>query len=196
MNSIQYTYLLLDRDKTRAQFVKDIISVHTNIDVDLALDADNFDDIHYIYNLLDQYNISIDKKRDPRKLQQSHKKRILTAKLAVYGSYLKVLEKYKDCDFLVILQDDAFFVKSFFNDIEYLISQKYIPNQGSCRLGQYLSGAMFSKNFIDLLIDNLKKTKIVLPFDHYLAGVDGYNKLMKPFYKEIVYTKNFKSNIE
>ena len=99
-------------------------------------------------------------------------------------------------DYLVVLQDDTYFENDFFESIDNIIKSGYIDeNINSARLGQYLSGAIFKKNFYKTFINQLKKYGIVRPLDHCLVGLSPCEQIMKDFLERIVFVQKYKSNI-
>jgi hypothetical protein len=193
---IKYTYLLLESDTIRHSFVHDMVRQHPIIDIYPAINARNPKDLAYVYQILKDNNISIAPNRDPSSYSNSVDKKTLESKMTIYVAYMKLLEKYMTYDYVVVLQDDAYFLKNTFEkDIEQLISSGYINKIPSARLGQYMSGTIYSQYFLSKYLLELKKTGIVKPLDHYLAGLDSSTQFMRPFKKKMVEVKNFRSNI-
>lgn len=194
--SITYTYISLQRDELRSKFVNSIVDQYPQIKINKAVDPQEKNDLVNFLRYLDKEDIHIDKKRDPRNYKDPHCIKFFSAKISIFASYLNVLKKYKDSDYLVVIQDDAYFNKSFFDDINNLINSNYMTDQApSARLGQFLSGAIFKKNFYDLLIEKLKKTGIARPLDHTLSGLPPCEKIMQNCKQKIVWVNNFKSNV-
>lgn len=194
--NITYTYISLKRDEVRSKFVNSVVNQYPEIKINEAVDFQKKDNLNDFFKYLDIENIHIEKKRDPRNYKDSHSINFFSAKISIFASYLNVLRKYKDSDYLVVIQDDAYFSKSFFNDINDLINSNYMTEQiPSARLGQYLSGSIFKKNFYDLLIQQLKKTGIVRPLDHTLIGLSPCKKIMQNCKKNIIHVNKFNSNV-
>jgi hypothetical protein len=187
--NIKYTYLLLEKDKVRSEFVKQIVEKYPIIDIDTALDAQNPDDLDYVNTFLQNNGITIDTTKHYRKLNP----KTLAAKNTLYVVYANLLKKYQNYDYVVVLQDDAYFKSSNFEQqIKSLIDTRYVTHNTSARLGQYMSGCLFGNKLYDAYWKLLKKTGIYRPLDHYLA----FNNLMKQFKSKIVEVKNFESNIK
>lgn len=193
--NIKYTYLLLARDKVRSQFVKEMVKQYPIIDIEPAIDARDSDSLNYVYKFLQENNITIHPRRYPKNPKYKKDivvKKTLEAKTVLYVVYLNLLKTYQNYDYLVVLQDDAYFKdKDFDQQIRSLIDSHYVSKDDSARLGQYMSGCIFGKMFYNRYKNSLQKTGIVRPLDHYLA----FNGLMKPFKEQIVDVKKFPSNI-
>tara|TARA_R110002020_G_scaffold268819_3_gene484108 strand:- start:46938 stop:47588 length:651 start_codon:yes stop_codon:yes gene_type:complete len=213
MSNSQYSYtsLLLHRDKARSSHVyalqeqmgKDKLSISS------ALDSRNSHDMKEIYDLLHKFGIRIWKNIDPNFAKDQKTKRFYKAKLSVYGSYIKTLLNYEKSDFIIILQDDAYF-KDHVDAIK-TIPETYNENSlsliKSSRMGQYMSGCIFRRDFIEDLLKELQRTGIYRPMDHYLlgpevscgipSGVDkkSMKQLMLRMGEKFVEVKNFRSNI-
>ena len=197
MTKIKYTYLLLESDTTRNNFVNTIVKKFNNIDIDFALDARNTKDLQYAYNTLNSYDIRISNDRNPKNFKGKYKQ-TLEGKIVLHAAYIDLLKKYAKYDYLVVLQDDAYFINdNFEQEIENLITTEYINLNTSARLGQYMSGTIYGNMFLPKFIAALKTVGIVRPLDRFL--VDGLPKsqrqLMMFPQKKIVEVKNFRSNL-
>ena len=194
--NIAFVYLLLERDKLRSEFVKNVTSKYSQFKIEKAIDWQDDNQIKNIKQKLNDLNINLKTDRDPDLISDIKEKNIKKAKLAIYGSYINLLEKYMNYDYLVVLQDDTYFENDFFESIDNIIKSGYIDeNINSARLGQYLSGAIFKKNFYKTFINQLKKYGIVRPLDHCLVGLSPCEQIMKDFLERIVFVQKYKSNI-
>lgn len=194
--SITYVYLNLLRDAPRTRFVNSVKAQYPEIKVEPAIDLECGQKLINFLEYLDKEKIYISKKRDPRSYSDPHSVKFFSSKISILASYLNVLKKYENSDYLVIIQDDAYFDKDFFNEINNLINSNYITKEiPSARLGQYLSGAIFKKNFYNLLFKELKNTGIVRPLDHTLIGLPPCKKIMQNCKQKIIHVHNFKSNV-
>lgn len=186
---IAYVYLVMRRDDVRHKFVKNIISKNNKFEIFDAIDGHDIKAVDEVCRKFEHLNI-------PNVQKFLLKGDIRNRKLAVYGSYINLLEKYCDYDYVVVLQDDTFFEDNFYIEIEQLINSGYIDTIYSSRLGQFLSGAIFHKKFYRKFIESLQKHGLNRPLDHCLIGLSPHEQLMREYKKEIVFVKNYTSNIK
>lgn len=205
---IEYTYLLLEKDRVRKTFVEEIIQENKYINCCKALDGSCDSDYLEVLDILKHREIGIHDSWNPEKEEDDNKKRFLKNKLSLYGSYIRLLEYYKNkSEFTVVIQDDT-----MFNDQCRMLAENIsnnLPKNKSARLGQYMSCCIFGNELIDRLIENLQRTKVIQPLDHYLIGLEAHFYHNSKFYEQYpldkmmirqpenspVVVKNFKSNI-
>ena len=180
-DNIYYGILLLQQSPEKVDHVRKIIKRHPYFNI--------IPSIHWKTNLEEAINIF---KVNNIKLKYNID---YLGELAIWGSYINAfihfLKTDKKYEYFVLLEDDVI-IKSNFRQLinNHYILSNYIRRVGASRLGQYLVGSMYRRDYIKTILLFIQKQGMIGPIDLQLMK---YNYL-KPFTLRVVdYNKNIKS---
>jgi len=147
---IEYLILTLVDQPGRIQNAENIIAQHPYFKIYPALDyKNNWDQVKSVFK---QNNI-VDNKYNKQ-----------CGKLGCWASYVKIFSEYIHVkpEYLVVIQDDVAIQQSFKKELNknYISNDFVIKNTFSARLGPFLAGALFHKNFYDIFFKNIQQTGI------------------------------------
>jgi len=180
-DNIYYGILLLQQSQEKVNHIRKVTkrhpyfniipSIHWKNDLEKAINIFKVNDIKLKYNI--DY----------------------IGELAIWGSYINAfmhfLKTSKKYQYFVLLEDDVIIQSNFRKLINnHYILSGYIKRVGAARLGQYLVGSIYKRDYIKTILLFIKKYGMLGPIDLQLIK---YNYL-KPYTLCVVdYNKSIRS---